>query len=54
MYTKTFRCDYQLQLYPFDTQQCAVELATKKLDRLGVAIRPQQVCHIDANCPHDA
>ena len=25
VYTKTFKCTYQLQLYPFDTQVSAIE-----------------------------
>ena len=40
VYTKTFRCDFQLQLYPFDTQTCFVDISTKMLDRQGVAIYP--------------
>jgi hypothetical protein len=40
IYTKTFRCDYQLQLYPFDTQKCFVDISTKKLDKHGVVINP--------------
>ena len=26
VYTKTFRCEYQLQLYPFDTQVCKAKI----------------------------
>ena len=40
IYTKSFRCDYQLQLYPFDTQKCFVDISTKKLDKHGVIIHP--------------
>ena len=43
IYTKTFRCDFQLQLYPFDTQKCFVDISTKKLDRQGVAINPLDI-----------
>ena len=43
VYTKIFRCDYQLQLYPFDTQRCFVDISTKKLDKYGVIIHPYEI-----------
>ena len=40
IYTKTFRCDYQLQLYPFDTQKCFVDISTKQIDKYSVILNP--------------
>jgi hypothetical protein len=40
IYTKTLRCDFQLQLYPFDSQKCFVDISTKKLDLYSVVIYP--------------
>ena len=40
IYTKTLRCDFQLQLYPFDSQKCFVDISTKKLDLHSVVINP--------------
>ena len=42
-YTKTFNCEYQLQMYPFDKQECTVDLAIKKLDQRGVKMRPESI-----------
>ena len=43
IYTKTFRCDFQLQLYPFDQQKCFVDISTKQLDKHSVVIRPLKI-----------
>ena len=43
IYTKTFICEFQLQLYPFDTQRCFLDISTKKLDKQGVAINPYNI-----------
>ena len=53
VYTKTFKCTYQLQLYPFDTQVrkskvsiwmfqvCKVNLIVRKLERSVMEVSPQ-------------
>ena len=59
VYTKTFRCEYQLQLYCFDTQvklsilgacnhvftlqKCLVEIVVPTLDQYGVVITPKNI-----------
>ena len=40
-YTKIFRCEYQLHMYPFDTQRCTMDVVVKKLDRLSLKIVPK-------------
>ena len=42
-YTKMFRCEYQLQMYPFDTQRCTLDVGVKKLDRLSIRIIPKDI-----------
>ena len=40
LFTKIFECEYQLQLYPFDTQTCFVNLEVRELERNVVKIHP--------------
>ena len=40
-YTKTFSCEYQLHMYPFDNQECTVDLMVKKLDQRVVKMQPE-------------
>ena len=42
-YTKTFRCEYQLQMYPFDKQLCTMDVSVKNLDQFGVRITPDTI-----------
>ena len=43
IYTKTLKCIYQLQLYPFDTQECTVDLEVGEYDRNVMIIRPENL-----------
>ena len=43
IYTKTLKCIYQLQLYPFDTQECSVNLEVGKYERSIMMILPQAI-----------
>jgi len=43
VYTKTFKCTYQLQLYPFDTQVCTVNLIVRNLETSVMEIRPHKI-----------
>ena len=47
-YTKTLRCDYQLQMYPFDKQLCTMDISVKNLDRIGVRITPDKITMLGA------
>jgi len=40
VYNKKFKCVYQLQMYPFDTQTCTVQMAIRELEVSGVEILP--------------
>ena len=43
VYSKSFKCVYQLQLYPFDTQLCTVEMEIRELERSTVDLEPENV-----------
>ena len=43
VYSKSFKCVYQLQLYPFDTQKCTVEMEIRELERSTVDLEPENV-----------
>ena len=43
IYTKTLKCIYQLQLYPFDTQECTVNLEIGKYERSIMMVLPQTI-----------
>ena len=43
IFTKTIKCIYQLQLYPFDTQECMVNLEVGKYERKIMMILPQSI-----------
>ena len=57
IYTKTFKCTYQLQMYPFDTQVassqnkafpqfsqvCSVLLKVRKLETAAMVLNPMAV-----------
>ena len=54
IYTKTFKCTYQLQMYPFDTQViqrkilsisqiCSVLLKVRKLETAAMVLNPKTV-----------
>ena len=42
-YTKTFRCEYQLQMYPFDIQVCSMDVSVRKFEQLAVEIIPHKI-----------
>ena len=42
-YTKIFRCEYQLTMYPFDTQTCRVVMVVRKLERQLIALMPKKI-----------
>ena len=43
IFTKKIKCIYQLQLYPFDTQECMVNLEVGKYERNIMKIFPQSI-----------
>ena len=43
VYTKTLKCIYELQLYPFDTQECMVNLEVGKYERKIMTILPKSL-----------
>ncbi|XP_023343017.1 glutamate-gated chloride channel alpha [Eurytemora carolleeae] len=43
IYTKTFKCEYQLQLYPFDTQKCQVIMRVRYLEMNVLNLAPDQI-----------
>jgi len=43
VYTKTFKCEYQLQLYPFDTQTCTAIMIVRELEWSSMVITPDQI-----------
>ena len=42
-FTKTVKCIYQLQLYPFDTQECTVNLQMGQSKRKVIKLFPRQI-----------
>ena len=42
-YTKSFSCEYQLQMYPFDLQVCTINLEVRKLEKSSVLLFPRQI-----------
>ena len=42
-FTKTLKCIYQLQLYPFDTQECTVNLKISEYRRKLIKLYPQKI-----------
>ena len=40
IYTKSLKCIYQLQLYPFDTQECTVDLEVGEYDKDTMMVHP--------------
>jgi len=43
VFTKTFKCVYKLQLYPFDTQVCKVNLIVRKLETAVMMVTPSML-----------
>ena len=43
VYTNTFKCVYQLHLYPFDTQECTINLEVGNYERNIVMIFPKSI-----------
>ena len=43
IFTKNVKCIYQLQLYPFDTQECMINLEVGKYERKIMNILPQEI-----------
>jgi len=43
VYTKTFKCTYQLQMYPFDSQVCSVILKVRSLEASVVTLLPKTI-----------
>ena len=43
IYTKEFKCVYELALYPFDTQVCTVNLIVRKLETSIMSILPSRL-----------
>jgi len=43
VFTKTFKCVYKLQLYPFDTQICRVNLIVRKLETAVMMVTPNML-----------
>ena len=43
VYTKTLKCIYKLQLYPFDTQECTVNLEVGRYERKIITILPKSI-----------
>jgi len=43
LYSKTFKCVYQLQLYPFDTQKCTVDMELRELDKPTINMIPEDI-----------
>ena len=42
-YTKSFSCEYQLQMYPFDLQVCTINLEIRKLEKSSVLLFPKEI-----------
>ena len=42
-YSKIFGCEYQLSMYPFDTQRCTMDMTVKKLEREVLKLDPKSV-----------
>ena len=43
VFTKTLKCIYELQLYPFDTQECMVNMEVGKYERKIMTILPKSI-----------
>ena len=43
VYTKTLKCIYELQLYPFDTQECTVDLSVSEYEVNVIKIIPRVI-----------
>ena len=43
VYTKTLKCIYELQLYPFDTQECTIDLNVSEYERNIMKILPKGI-----------
>ena len=43
VYTKTLKCIYELQLYPFDTQECTIDLNVSEYERNIMKILPKVI-----------
>jgi len=43
VYTKSFKCEYQLQLYPFDTQRCTTNIEIRDLERSITQVTPNKI-----------
>ena len=43
VYTKTLKCIYELQLYPFDTQECTVDLSVSEYEVNVIKIIPKVI-----------
>ena len=43
VYTKTFQCQYDFALYPFDTQECAIKMDTSEEDLNVVKLIPNKL-----------
>ncbi|XP_023330915.1 glutamate-gated chloride channel alpha [Eurytemora carolleeae] len=43
VYTKTFKCEYELQMYPFDTQKCQVVMMVRDLEKRVLMITPDSI-----------
>jgi len=46
VFTKEFECEYQLQLYPFDTQRCTINLEVREVERELVVIQPEKITNL--------
>lgn len=44
-YSTKFECDYQLQSYPFDTQECTMDLDVPSSQRAKVEVRGQNISY---------
>ena len=44
-YSTKFECDFQLQSYPFDTQECTMELEVPKNQREEILLRPLELVY---------
>ena len=42
-YTKSFQCEFQLAMYPFDTQTCIVNMTINKLEHQSLTLTPKAI-----------